>query len=138
MNPTHHKSSGRLADLSPFFIKVGVETPKPVPRVRYAVCRERLPGATETEEVYGCVDWYQYPDARGGIATAARASTSSGAQVLKRRIADAPKAVCKEIETAYPNRRPTTGDPPCEKGAIDAAMVQANATIAAAEKAHNK
>lgn len=76
MNPTHHKSTGRLADLSPFEIKVGVETPKPLPRVRRAVCREPLPGGTETEETYGCVDWYQYPDARGGTVTAARAKTN--------------------------------------------------------------
>jgi UrcA family protein len=65
-------------------------------------------------------------------------STSSGAQVLKQRIADAAKAACKDIDTAYPNRRPIAGDPPCEKGAIDAAMVKANAAIAAAEKARNK
>jgi len=62
-------------------------------------------------------------------------STSSGAQVLKQRIADAAKAACKEIDAAYPNRQPITGDPPCEKSATDSAMVQANAAIAAAEKA---
>ena len=65
-------------------------------------------------------------------------STSSGAQVLKQRIADAAKAACKEIDAAYPNRKPINGDPSCEKAATDAAMVQANAAIAAAEKARNK
>jgi len=65
-------------------------------------------------------------------------STSSGAQVLKQRIADAAKAACKEIDAAYPNRQPITGDPQCEKAAIDAAMVQANAAIAAAEKARSR
>lgn len=65
-------------------------------------------------------------------------STSSGAAVLKQRIADAAKAACNEIETAYPNRRPMPGDKPCEKSAYDSAMVQANAAIAAAEKARLK
>jgi UrcA family protein len=65
-------------------------------------------------------------------------STSSGAQVLRQRITDAAKAACKEIDAAYPNRKPISGDPSCEKAATDAAMVQANAAIAAAEKARNK
>jgi UrcA family protein len=65
-------------------------------------------------------------------------STSSGAQVLKQRIADAAKAACKEIDVAYPTRQPVTGEPACEKAATDAAMVQANAAIAAAEKARRK
>jgi len=65
-------------------------------------------------------------------------STSSGAQVLKQRIADAAKAACKEIDTAYPTRKPISGGPSCEKSATDAAMVQANAAIAAAEKARYK
>ena len=65
-------------------------------------------------------------------------STSSGAKVLEQRIKDAAKAACKEIDTLYPTRKPITGDLPCEKTATDAAMVRANAAIAATEKARNK
>lgn len=63
-------------------------------------------------------------------------ATASGAKVLETRIETAAKAACKEIDTLYPLRTPAPGSPPCEKTAVDKAMVQARAAIAAAEKAH--
>ena len=65
-------------------------------------------------------------------------STSSGAKVLEQRIKDAAKEACNQIDTLYPNRPAISGDPPCEKTAVDRAMVEANAAIAAAEKAAHK
>jgi UrcA family protein len=62
--------------------------------------------------------------------------TNSGAQVLEQRIKNAAKAACQEIDKLYPLKVPVASDPPCEKGAVDKAMVQARAAIAAAEKAH--
>lgn len=72
MNTTQHKSAERLADLSPFDVKVTVETPKAAPRVRNAACCEFREGGTETDEGYGCVEWYHYPGTRAGGAGAAR------------------------------------------------------------------
>jgi UrcA family protein len=65
-------------------------------------------------------------------------TTSLGEKVLKQRIADAAKAACQEIQTLYPNRLIVTSKPECERAAIDRAMVQADAAIAAAEKATHK
>lgn len=65
-------------------------------------------------------------------------STSSGAKVLKQRIEDAAKAACMEIDKLYPTRTMVTSVPECEKAAIDRAMTQANAAIAAAEDARHK
>lgn len=65
-------------------------------------------------------------------------STNSGAKVLEQRIKDAAKDACKQIDTLYPHRTPVAGDPPCEKTAVDDAMVQANAAIATAEKSARK
>jgi hypothetical protein len=64
MNVMQHKSPGRLADLSPFNLKVMAETQKPLLRVQNSVCREFFKGETETDAGYGCVDWYQYSASR--------------------------------------------------------------------------
>jgi hypothetical protein len=71
MNAPQHKLPGRLADLSPFDIKVTLETPKPLLPVRNAVRHEFLKGEAETDAGYGCVDWYQYPASRAEGARAA-------------------------------------------------------------------
>jgi hypothetical protein len=71
MNTTQNKPPGRLADLSPFDIRVSIESPTPSPRVSNAVCRELLKGGTESDARYGCVDWYQYPGRRADEATTA-------------------------------------------------------------------
>jgi hypothetical protein len=71
MNATQHKSPGRLADPSPFGIKVTLEPPKPSPPARKAVDREIPRGAARTDADYGCVDWYQY---RGSRADGPRAT----------------------------------------------------------------
>lgn len=47
---------GRLAELSPFEIEV--ETPNAAACEATAVWRGV---SISTEELYGCVDWYQYP-----------------------------------------------------------------------------
>jgi len=65
MNATQPKSRRRLADLSPFNIKVALELPKPSSPVRKAVDREIPRGAAKTDAKYGCVDWYQ-SDAKYG------------------------------------------------------------------------
>ena len=64
MNATQPKSRRRLADLSPFNIKVALELPKPSSPVRKAVDREIPRGAAKTDAKYGCVDWYQYRSSR--------------------------------------------------------------------------
>jgi len=70
MTATQHKSPGRLADLSPFDIKVPIEPPKPS-RIRTALGREIPKGAAKTDTEYGCVDWYLY---RGSRADRPRAT----------------------------------------------------------------
>ena len=64
MNAQQRKPAGRLADLSPFDIQVGVEPPMPALRIRNAVCREFLGGRVEIGADCGCVDWFQYPAGR--------------------------------------------------------------------------
>ena len=64
MNITQHKSPGRLADLSPFDLKVTAETPKPLPPARNPVRHEFFKGETETDAGYGCVEWYLYSASR--------------------------------------------------------------------------
>jgi UrcA family protein len=65
-------------------------------------------------------------------------STHSGAKVLEQRVADAAKAACKEIDKLYPLSTPAPNSLPCEKQAIDRAMVQVHAAVAAAEKGSHK
>ena len=60
MNVPQHKIAGWLADLSAFDMKVMIETPTPLAHARNAVVREPLKCETETQEEYGCVDWYHY------------------------------------------------------------------------------
>ena len=51
---------GRVAQLSPFDIKLpGVRTPSPRV-IGDGVSRENLRGAAPSEAEYGCVEWYQY------------------------------------------------------------------------------
>lgn len=71
MNTTHNNPPRRLADLSPFDIRVSIESPPPSPRVSDVTCRELLKGGTESAAGYGCVDWYQYPGRRADGATRA-------------------------------------------------------------------
>jgi hypothetical protein len=75
MNDTQHRARGRLADFSPFDIRVTVEAPKPSARMRSAGYREFLKGRAETDATYGCVDWYQYPDRSRGVRGSAVEST---------------------------------------------------------------
>ena len=65
-------------------------------------------------------------------------TTNLGAKVLKQRIEDAAKAACTQIDTLYPNRTILTSTSDCEKAAIHRGMAQADAAIAAAEKAAHK
>jgi len=65
-------------------------------------------------------------------------SNYSGAKVLEQRVKDAATEACKQIKTLYPNELVTMDEAACEKAAIDDAMVQANAAIAAARKAAGK
>jgi hypothetical protein len=71
MNATQHRPTARLADLSPFDIRVSIESPTSSPRVGKAACRELLKGGTKSDAGYGCVDWYQYPGRRADGATTA-------------------------------------------------------------------
>lgn len=73
MKVTQHKIPGRLADLSAFDMKVMIETSTPLAHARNAVVREPLKCETETQEEYGCVDWYHYSAPGGG---GARSSSS--------------------------------------------------------------
>ena len=63
-------------------------------------------------------------------------STKLGGQVLETRVKDSAKAACKEIDKLYPLN--TSGSPECERTAVDKAMVQVHAAIAAAEKETKK
>lgn len=69
MKATQHKSLGRLADLNPFDIRVTFEAQKPSSRVRNALWPAPEAG-TDSGDVYGCVDWYQYPVGRADRAKA--------------------------------------------------------------------
>jgi hypothetical protein len=51
---------GRLAELSPFEIKVA-GMPKAGVCKSTALRREMCTDKVSTAEFYGCVDWYQYP-----------------------------------------------------------------------------
>jgi UrcA family protein len=63
-------------------------------------------------------------------------STPAGAKALEGRINDAAKKACAQLEAAAPaGSAPIASDPPCVKTAVDGAMKQANAAIAAATKA---
>jgi UrcA family protein len=57
----------------------------------------------------------------------------SDAMELERRVHARAKAVCHELDRLYPLR---PDDPPCEKTAVDGAMVQAQKAIASAGKTH--
>ena len=65
-------------------------------------------------------------------------ATHRGALDLERRINDTAKAACKQLDTLYPlgtTEGPGKEGKSCVKAAVDSAMVQAQASIAAAEKA---
>jgi hypothetical protein len=51
---------GRLAKLSPFEITVP-EAPEVSPSTWSGPSREPLAERVSAAELYGCVDWYQYP-----------------------------------------------------------------------------
>ena len=61
--------------------------------------------------------------------------TAAGAKTLEKRVSDAAKAACAEIDRLYPLTVPEPGAPRCEKKAFDKAMVAVRAAVAAAEKA---
>jgi UrcA family protein len=63
-------------------------------------------------------------------------ATTAGARALEQRVKDAASAACKEIDKLYPMQASASSYPSCEKAAVDKAMVQERAAIAAAEKAH--
>lgn len=56
----------------------------------------------------------------------------AGATELKKRVADAAKAACKELGRQYPDSLPNDAD--CAKAATDKAMVKVNEMLAAAAK----
>jgi UrcA family protein len=60
----------------------------------------------------------------------------AGATELKKRVADAAKAACKELGRQYPDSTPNDND--CTKTATDKAMVKVNEMIAAAGKKPGK
>jgi UrcA family protein len=65
-------------------------------------------------------------------------ATHRGALELERRINDTAKAACKQLDALYPvstSEGPGTAGKSCVKDAVDGAMIQARASIAAAEKA---
>jgi len=63
-------------------------------------------------------------------------ATPAGAKTLEERINDAAKRACRQLESSLPpDAYAAQGDPPCIKTAVDGAMKQANAAIAAAGKA---
>jgi hypothetical protein len=64
---------GRLAELNPFDNGVTVKAPQAVPSAGTAAWREECTDNVSADELYGCVDWYQYP--------ARSASVDSGAKV---------------------------------------------------------
>ncbi len=62
-------------------------------------------------------------------------ATPAGASTLEARINDAAKRACKQIDdTLPPGAYAAQGDAPCVKTAVDGAMKQARAAIAAAGK----
>ena len=61
-------------------------------------------------------------------------TTQAGATELEKRVNDTAKSACAELDKLYPLMAP--GSPPCVKTAADDAMVQVQAAIAAAKKAH--
>jgi UrcA family protein len=68
-----------------------------------------------------------------GVSTAGLdLSSSSGAAALKKRVADAAQAACKELGRQYPASTPE--DAQCAKAATDKAMVKVNELLAGAHK----
>jgi UrcA family protein len=59
-------------------------------------------------------------------------SSSNGAAALKKRVADAAAAACKELGRQYPSSTPEDAD--CAKKATDKAMVKVDELIAASQK----
>lgn len=67
-------------------------------------------------------------------------TTHRGALDLETRINDTAKAACKQLDTLYPlgtTEGSGKGGKSCVKDAVDGAMVQAKASIAAAQKAES-
>lgn len=66
-------------------------------------------------------------------------ATPAGARTLEERINEAARRACKEVEASLaPNEVPLPNDPPCVKSAVDGAMKQARAAIAAAGRNASK
>ena len=60
-------------------------------------------------------------------------ATPAGSKALEERINDAAKRACRQLEASLPpSAVPAANDPPCVKTAVDGAMKQARAAIAAA------
>lgn len=65
MNELQHELPGRLAELSPFDVRITAETAKPEPHVRHAdsrLAKCQVKSEADAGEAYGCVDWYLYPN----------------------------------------------------------------------------
>lgn len=60
-------------------------------------------------------------------------ATHAGALALEKRIGDAAKKGCDQIDRMYPLEPAPAGDPPCVKTAVEQAMVKAHEAVAAAE-----
>jgi UrcA family protein len=63
-------------------------------------------------------------------------ASHAGAMELQKRVADAARAVCKELGRQYPDSTPN--DVECTKTATDKAMVRVNELLAAAAKKPGK
>ena len=57
-------SGGRLTALSPFEIRLG-ETPGVAVHKSGDASQKKKTGTVSTDEFFGCVDWYRYPDPAG-------------------------------------------------------------------------
>ena len=65
-------------------------------------------------------------------------ATHSGAVTLEKRINDAAKKGCEQIDKMFPLEPAPAADPPCVKTAVDKAMVKARLAVANAEAGAKK
>jgi len=65
-------------------------------------------------------------------------ATHSGALALEKRINDAAKKGCEQIDKMFPLEPAPAGDPPCVKTAVEKAMLKAHAAVATAEAGAKK
>ena len=63
-------------------------------------------------------------------------SSGAGAAELEKRVSDAARTACKEIDRQYPDATPSNAE--CAKAATDKAMVKVHELVAAAQKASGK